>query len=63
MLRNQKNISAKKLATLDAADIAEKEKHCLIAAKLLATNTKQLADYAVAFVGFARRFILALEGL
>jgi hypothetical protein len=47
-------MSAKKLATLDAANAAEKEERCLIAAKSLATNAKQLADYAVAFVSFAR---------
>jgi hypothetical protein len=46
---------------LDAADIAEKEKHCLIAAKSLATNTKQLADYTVTLVSFAYRSVLALE--
>jgi hypothetical protein len=45
---------AEKLATLDAANTAEKEERCLIAVKLLATNAKQLADYAVAFVSFAR---------
>jgi hypothetical protein len=56
-------MSAEKLATLDAADAAEKEERCLIAVKSLATNAKRLADYAVAFVGFARRSVLALEGL
>jgi hypothetical protein len=39
---------------LDIANVAKKEERCLIAAKLLATNTKQLANYAIAFVSFAR---------
>jgi hypothetical protein len=52
--KNRKNIFAKKLAMLDAANVAKKEERCLIAVKLLATNTKQLADYAVALVSFAR---------
>jgi hypothetical protein len=38
---------------LDAANTAKKEKHYLITAKLLAINTKQLADYAITFVSFA----------
>jgi hypothetical protein len=63
VLRNRKNISTKKLAMLDAANAAKKEEHCLIAAKSLATNTKQLADYIIAFVSFACRFVLALESL
>jgi hypothetical protein len=38
---------------LNIANIAKKEERCLIATKLLATNTKQLADYTIAFVSFA----------
>jgi hypothetical protein len=39
---------------LNIANIAKKEERCLIAVKLLATNVKQLANYTVAFVSFAR---------
>jgi hypothetical protein len=39
---------------LDIANIAKKEKRCLIAAKLLVTNTKQLANYTITFISFAR---------
>ena len=48
---------------LDITNIAKKEKHYLIITKLLATNTKQLANYTITFVSFARQFILALESL
>jgi hypothetical protein len=46
---------------LNIANVAKKKKRCLIVTKLLATNTKQLADYAITFVSFAYRFILTLE--
>jgi hypothetical protein len=53
---------AKKLTILDTANIAKKEERCLITAKLLATNTKQLANYTITFISFAYRFVLTLKG-
>ena len=52
-----------KVASLDAANIAKKEKRCLIATKLLAANTKRLADSAAALVVLISQSAVALKGL
>jgi hypothetical protein len=61
--KNRKNMPAEKVASLDAADTAEKEERRLIAAESLAADAKRLADSAAALVALVSRSAVALEGL
>ena len=62
-LKNRKNIPAEKVAAVEAAEAAEKEEHCLIAAESLVSEVRRLVDCSVTLVALAGRSAAALEAL